>query len=101
MSAAEDKVLEALRASLKEVDRLRRQNWELVSSSREPIAIIGMSCRYPGGVRSPDDLWRLVEDGQDAVGALPTNRGWSIDDLQREGLPHAGGFLHDADRFDA
>ncbi|ROP35824.1 acyl transferase domain-containing protein [Saccharothrix texasensis] len=61
----------------------------------EPIAIVAMGCRYPGGVRSPEDLWRLVADGVDAVGGFPTDRGWDVD------LPLAeGGFLYDADRFD-
>ncbi|GAB1818042.1 type I polyketide synthase [Herbidospora sp. RD11066] len=61
----------------------------------EPVAIVGMSCRYPGGVRTPDDLWRLVAEGGDAVGGMPVNRGWD------PGLAFNGGFLHDADAFDA
>ncbi|WP_061289079.1 type I polyketide synthase [Herbidospora cretacea] len=64
-------------------------------TSDEPIAIVGMSCRYPGGVRTPDDLWRLVAEGGDAVGGPPVNRGWD------PGLAFDGGFLHDADAFDA
>ncbi|MEV4517243.1 SDR family NAD(P)-dependent oxidoreductase, partial [Dactylosporangium sp. NPDC049525] len=66
-------------------------------SMREPIAIVGMACRYPGGVRSPEDLWRLVAAGQDAVGPFPDGRGWA------GGQPYArvGGFVEDADAFDA
>ncbi|MDO0938360.1 SDR family NAD(P)-dependent oxidoreductase [Streptomyces sp. DG2A-72] len=74
----------------------------------EPIAIVGMACRYPGGVGSPADLWRTVLAGVDAVGPLPTDRGWNIADGYdpEMGGPgrfsqHEGGFLHDAAEFDA
>ncbi|MFD5898820.1 SDR family NAD(P)-dependent oxidoreductase [Streptomyces sp. NPDC060366] len=74
----------------------------------EPIAIIGMGCRFPGGIESPEDLWRLVADGADAVGDFPDDRGWDLDalydpTLDRPGTSYTreGGFLHGAADFDA
>ncbi|WP_433135957.1 type I polyketide synthase [Actinomadura nitritigenes] len=67
--------------------------------NEDDIAIVAMSCRYPGGVRSPEDLWRLVDAGTDAIGPFPDDRGWDLDELP-EG-PAAGGFLDGAAEFDA
>ncbi|SDI53684.1 polyene macrolide polyketide synthase, partial [Sinosporangium album] len=71
----------------------------------EPIAIIGMACRYPGGVAGPEDLWRLVASGADAVSAFPGDRGWDLSVLRDPGAPEApftvgGGFLDGAADFD-
>ncbi|WP_460308203.1 type I polyketide synthase [Actinocorallia aurea] len=68
------------------------------SRDGEAIAIVAMGCRYPGGVRSPRDLWRLVAEGVDAVAEAPASRGWGA---ALDGAPPRGGFLEDADRFDA
>ncbi|MEU9117887.1 type I polyketide synthase, partial [Streptomyces sp. NPDC048483] len=73
----------------------------------EPLAIVAMSCRLPGGVRSPEDLWRLVHSGTDAITGFPEDRGWDTErlfhhDPERPGASHTreGGFVHDAGHFD-
>ncbi|MGW2195479.1 type I polyketide synthase, partial [Streptosporangium sp. NPDC001682] len=78
------------------------------AASDEPIAIIGMACRYPGGVRSPEQLWQIVLDGVDAISEFPGDRGWDVEGLyhpdpERTGKTYStqGGFLHDATEFDA
>jgi acyl transferase domain-containing protein/acyl carrier protein len=63
----------------------------------DPVVIVGMGCRYPGGVTSPEELWQLVADGVDAVSAFPDDRGWGV----VESVTQQGGFLHDAAHFDA
>ncbi|MGX7825874.1 type I polyketide synthase [Actinokineospora sp. 24-640] len=98
MTTREERTVEALRASLKEAERLREQNRQLVAAAREPIAIVGMSCGLPGGVASPDDLWRLVEAGGDAITGFPTDRGW---DLSPADYARVGGFIDHATGFDA
>ncbi|MEV7417054.1 SDR family NAD(P)-dependent oxidoreductase, partial [Streptomyces sp. NPDC089919] len=108
MSAQQNELVEALRTSLKEAERLRQQNRRLLAQASEPIAIVGMSCRYAGGVGSPEDLWRLVADGRDGIVGLPTDRGWDLErlydaDPERSGTVYArgGGFVDRVGDFDA
>ncbi|MFC4852879.1 type I polyketide synthase [Actinophytocola glycyrrhizae] len=98
MTTREERTVEALRASLKETERLREQNRRLTAAAREPIAIVGTGCRLPGGVAGPDDLWRLVATGGDAVTAFPTDRGW---DTGPAAYAKVGGFIDHATAFDA
>ncbi|MFJ9034874.1 type I polyketide synthase, partial [Streptomyces sp. NPDC102274] len=93
---------------MEEVGALKKRNRQLVNASREPIAIVGMACRLPGGVEGPQDLWQLVSEGQDAVSGFPRDRGWDLEGLfdpdpDRSGTSYVskGGFLRGAGLFDA
>jgi acyl transferase domain-containing protein len=102
----EGKAIEYLKRALVDLSETRRRLYEAESRFTEPIAIVGMGCRYPGGVHSPDDLWELVSAGRDAISGLPDNRGWEpemLHDVESEEVDtgNYGGFLHDACDFDA
>ncbi|MET7718912.1 type I polyketide synthase, partial [Streptomyces sp. NPDC005407] len=109
VAADDEKYVEYLKRVTAELRQTRRQLREAETRDQEPIAIVAMSCRYPGGVHSPEGLWQLVAEGGDAVSEFPVDRGWDVDaaydpdpDPDKPGSMYVreGGFLHDAGFFD-
>ncbi|WP_235445405.1 type I polyketide synthase [Streptomyces sioyaensis] len=98
MATSADQIVEALRASLRENDRLRKQHQQLVDAAGEPLAIVAMSCRFPGGVQTPEEYWQLLAEGVDALSEFPADRGWDLGAL--DVTTTRGGFVHTADEFD-
>uniref|UniRef100_UPI000CD257DD type I polyketide synthase n=1 Tax=Amycolatopsis sp. CA-126428 TaxID=2073158 RepID=UPI000CD257DD len=108
MSAPNEQIVDALRASLKENVRLQQENAALAAAAAEPIAIVSMACRYAGGIRGPEDFWRVVSEGADVYTGFPADRGWDVEGLyhpdpDNPGTTYVreGAFLHDAAQFDA
>ncbi|WP_407288177.1 type I polyketide synthase [Streptomyces sp. BP-8] len=105
--ADENKLRAYLKRAIAEGQQTRQRLEEVEARAREPIAVVSMACRFPGGATSPEDLWRLVADGRDTLSGLPTDRGWDLDrlldpDTEGPGRSHAGvgGFLYDSAEFD-
>ncbi|MEG3632071.1 type I polyketide synthase, partial [Streptomyces sp. C6-003] len=106
MSNTNEELVEALRSSLRETERLRRRNRSLTAAADEPIAIVGTACRFPGGIDSPERLWDAVAAGSDLITGFPDDRGWDLGvhdpDPERAGRSYTdrGGFLTGAADFD-
>jgi acyl transferase domain-containing protein/acyl carrier protein len=104
----ESKLVDYLKRVTANLQETRERLREVEAAEAEPIAIVAMGCRYPGEVRSPEDLWELVAEGRDAIGGFPTDRGWNLDTLfdadpDSPGTSYVseGGFIHDVGEFDA
>ncbi|MDI5968593.1 SDR family NAD(P)-dependent oxidoreductase [Streptomyces sp. SL13] len=101
-------LVEYLRKVTTDLQKTRSRLRDVEGRNSEPIAIVGMGCRFPGGVRSPQGLWDLVREGRDAVGGFPVDRGWDVEglydpdpDALGKSYTREGGFLAGVDRFDA
>uniref|UniRef100_UPI003D727DBC beta-ketoacyl synthase N-terminal-like domain-containing protein n=1 Tax=Micromonospora wenchangensis TaxID=1185415 RepID=UPI003D727DBC len=108
MSNNDDQTLDYLRRVTADLKVTRERLRVAEERNHEPIAVVAMACRFPGGVRTPEDLWELLVAGVDAVGAFPVDRGWNLDELfdtdpDRRGTSYVreGGFLDDVAGFDA
>ncbi|WP_232022704.1 beta-ketoacyl synthase N-terminal-like domain-containing protein [Mycobacterium pseudoshottsii] len=105
--ASQEKLHTYLKQVVLELEKTRRRLREVEMGAREPIAIVGMACRYPGGLESPADLWSAVAEGRDLISEWPSDRGWygepyfdGESQTSRLGAP-IGGFLADVSAFDA
>ncbi|MEV4116981.1 beta-ketoacyl synthase N-terminal-like domain-containing protein [Nonomuraea sp. NPDC049695] len=106
--SGDDRLRDYLRRATADLQETRRQLRDVTERAREPIAIVGMACRYPGGVATPEELWSLVAAGREGISGFPTDRGWDVDalydpELTRPGTSYVnrGGFLESSGEFDA
>ncbi|WP_331742334.1 type I polyketide synthase [Streptomyces sp. NBC_01006] len=105
--ANDEKILDYLKKVTADLHQTRQRLQDVEAQTREPIAIVAMSCRFPGGITTPEELWQLVAEGRDAVAGMPTDRGWDLEalmdpnpDAPGSSYVHQGGFLENAGMFD-
>ena len=97
----EAKLRDFLKRATADLRTARRRLDEIEERRREPIAIVGMACRFPGPASSPEELWSLVAEGGDGIVPFPTDRGWDLEGGYNPEYTHEGGFFADAGDFDA
>ncbi|MFF2412789.1 beta-ketoacyl synthase N-terminal-like domain-containing protein, partial [Streptomyces sp. NPDC058092] len=104
----QDKLVRYLKRVAVDLNETRARLQQYEDRAAEPLAIVGMGCRYPGGVSSPDELWKFVSEGRVGISEFPQDRGWDVEGLFHEDPDHAGtsytregGFVEGAAEFDA
>src|SRR5580698_8821418 len=103
----EERLLSYLKKVTLDLRTANRRVREMEERDREPVAVVGIGCRFPGGVASPEGLWELVRSGTDAISGFPADRGWDawmqldFGGAQADGgFARVGGFVYGAGEFD-